>query len=154
MAAYDLTVQGTWTSTAIALTLLSWNTMALAPGVLGLSTLKLWCKKVGQILKCTHEMLVKFMGTDPQMRWHNFKMCHKDARKTYQIARFTWPTWGPPGSCRPQVGPCWPHEPCYQGYPRYKPSLSHPMATTLPLIIHPTTLLLPVVYPKALHWSL
>ena len=24
---------------------------------------------------------------------------------TTQIARFTWPTWGPPGSCRPQVGP-------------------------------------------------
>ena len=22
-----------------------------------------------------------------------------------QIARFTWPTWSPPGSCRPQVGP-------------------------------------------------
>ena len=22
-----------------------------------------------------------------------------------QITRFTWPTWGPPGSCRPQVGP-------------------------------------------------
>ena len=22
-----------------------------------------------------------------------------------QIARFTWPTWGPPGSCRPQVSP-------------------------------------------------
>ena len=21
-------------------------------------------------------------------------------------------------SCRPQMGPCWPHEPCYQGYPR------------------------------------
>ena len=24
------------------------------------------------------------------------------------------PTWGPPGSCRPQMSPCWPHEPCYQ----------------------------------------
>ena len=22
-----------------------------------------------------------------------------------QITRFTWPPWGPPGSCRPQVGP-------------------------------------------------
>ena len=22
-----------------------------------------------------------------------------------QIARFTWPTWGTPGSCRPQLGP-------------------------------------------------
>ena len=26
------------------------------------------------------------------------------------------PTWGPPGSFRPQMGPkCWTHEPCYQG---------------------------------------
>ena len=25
------------------------------------------------------------------------------------------PTWGPPGSCRPKVGPCGPHEPCYLG---------------------------------------
>ena len=32
-----------------------------------------------------------------------------------QIAKFMGPTWGPPGSCRPQMGPCWPHEPCYQG---------------------------------------
>ena len=36
-------------------------------------------------------------------------------RTTSQIARFMGPTWGPPGSCRPQMGPCWPHEPCYQG---------------------------------------
>ena len=34
---------------------------------------------------------------------------------TTQIARSMGPTWGPPGSCRPQMGPCWPHEPCYQG---------------------------------------
>ena len=32
-----------------------------------------------------------------------------------QIAKFMGPTWGPSGSCRPQMGPCWPHEPCYQG---------------------------------------
>ena len=25
------------------------------------------------------------------------------------------PTWGPPGSCRSQMGPCWPHELCFQG---------------------------------------
>ena len=24
-------------------------------------------------------------------------------------------TWGPPGSCRPQMGPFWPLEPCYEG---------------------------------------
>ena len=33
-----------------------------------------------------------------------------------QITKFMGPTWGPPGSCRPQMGPCWPLEPCYQGY--------------------------------------
>ena len=32
------------------------------------------------------------------------------------IATFMGPTWGPPGSCRPQMGPILPHEPCYQGY--------------------------------------
>ena len=32
-----------------------------------------------------------------------------------QIAISMAPTWGPPGFCRPQVGPTWHHEPCYQG---------------------------------------
>ena len=32
-----------------------------------------------------------------------------------QIANFMGPTWGPPGSCRPQMCPIWPHELCYQG---------------------------------------
>ena len=31
------------------------------------------------------------------------------------IAKFMGPTWGPPGSCRPQVGPCCPHKHCYRG---------------------------------------
>ena len=25
------------------------------------------------------------------------------------------PTWGPPGPCRPQMGPMLAHEPCYRG---------------------------------------
>ena len=29
------------------------------------------------------------------------------------IARFMGPTRGPSGADRTQVGPCWPHEPCY-----------------------------------------
>ena len=29
-----------------------------------------------------------------------------------QIAKIMGPTWGPPGSCRPQMGPWWPHENC------------------------------------------
>ena len=36
-------------------------------------------------------------------------------RLAAQIAKFVGPTWGPPGSCRSQMGPCWPHESCYQG---------------------------------------
>ena len=31
------------------------------------------------------------------------------------IAKFMGPTWDPPGSCRPQVGNCWPLERCDQG---------------------------------------
>ena len=37
--------------------------------------------------------------------------CYMITQKT----KFMGPTWGPPGSCRPQMAPCWPHEPCYQG---------------------------------------
>ena len=29
--------------------------------------------------------------------------------------RFMGPSWGPSGADRTQVGPCWPHEPCYLG---------------------------------------
>ena len=36
--------------------------------------------------------------------------------KHSQIANFLGPTWGPAGTCRPQMGPCWPYELCYQGY--------------------------------------
>ena len=32
-----------------------------------------------------------------------------------RIAKFMWPIWGPPGSCRPQVDPTWPHDPCCKG---------------------------------------
>ena len=52
----------------------------------------------------------------------NIYICHDRQNRlifqseTPQIARFTGPTWGPPGSCRPQVGPCLPHRPCYQGH--------------------------------------
>ena len=35
--------------------------------------------------------------------------------KRTKITKIMGPTWGPPGSCGPQMGPCWPHEPCYQG---------------------------------------
>ena len=31
-----------------------------------------------------------------------------------QVTKLMRSTWGPPGSCRPQMGPCWPNEHCYQ----------------------------------------
>ena len=34
-----------------------------------------------------------------------------------EIAKFMGPTWGPPGSCPPQMGPMLAHEPCFQGMP-------------------------------------
>ena len=45
---------------------------------------------------------------------NNFLMSIYDRMDT-RIAKFMGPTWDPPGSCRPQMAPCWPHEPCYQG---------------------------------------
>ena len=33
-----------------------------------------------------------------------------------QLAKVMGPTWGPRESCRPQMAPCWSHEPCYQGW--------------------------------------
>ena len=33
------------------------------------------------------------------------QVTHICASQLTQIARFVWPTWGPPWSCRPQVGP-------------------------------------------------
>ena len=45
-----------------------------------------------------------------------------------QIAKFMGPTWGPPGSCRPQMGSMLPHEPCYQG--------SSPLSNGPTILIH------------------
>ena len=42
------------------------------------------------------------MQPDGDELWHK---CLWFGASTSQIARFVWPTWGPPGSCRPQVGP-------------------------------------------------
>ena len=37
-----------------------------------------------------------------------------------QITRPMGPAWGPPGSCRPHMGPMLAHEPCYQrSFPAY-----------------------------------
>ena len=39
----------------------------------------------------------------------------RDNQANTQIAKFMGPTWGPPGSCRLQMGPMLAHELCYQG---------------------------------------
>ena len=36
-------------------------------------------------------------------------------RCVYPDSKVHGANMGPTGSCRPQMGPCWPHEPCYQG---------------------------------------
>ena len=43
------------------------------------------------------------------MTWFDKHNCTIQSYKLTQIARFTWTTvhMGPPGSCRPQVGPFW-----------------------------------------------
>ena len=35
--------------------------------------------------------------------------------KMYPDSKVYEANMGPPGSCRPQMGPCWPHELCYLG---------------------------------------
>ena len=42
----------------------------------------------------------------PQLTpWWSFLFADGHHKKPPQIARFMGPTWGPPGSCRPHVGP-------------------------------------------------
>ena len=52
--------------------------------------------------------------------WHELKAIftcvHYFISIASQIAKFMGPTWSLPVSCRPQMDPCWPHEPCFQGY--------------------------------------
>ena len=41
--------------------------------------------------------------------------CNEACQLRTLIARFMGPTWGPSGTDRTKMGPCWPHEPCYLG---------------------------------------
>ena len=55
----------------------------------------IWCKP------CNGRVL-PFFG----MQMANFaRLCSGHISLSTQIARFMGPTWGPPGSCRPQMGP-------------------------------------------------
>ena len=54
-----------------------------------------------------------------------------------QITNFTGPTWGPPGSCRPQVGPMLAMNLCYQGtYRDLSFGMISYIATTCPIMIY------------------
>ena len=56
-----------------------------------------------------------------------------------QIARFMGPTWAHLGPVGPRWVPCWPHEPCYQGYQRVM------ILTSIPI--------LQVWYDERLSWK-
>ena len=61
---------------------------------------------------CWSNSMMPYNITRPQwVHWHILQGCFSLS----QIAKFMGPTWGPPGSCRPQTGPIWSHEPCYLG---------------------------------------
>ena len=58
--------------------------------------------------------LFRFDGASP-FHTPDLNCGQKWGAKGAQVAKFMGPAWGPPESCRPQMGPCWPYEPCYQG---------------------------------------
>ena len=65
-------------------------------------------------------------------------------RRTFLIARFVGPTWGPSGADRTQVGPCWPHELCSLGCQNVSEPSCWIMAETFYYsmdVIHPVFLL-------------
>ena len=55
--------------------------------------------------KCASFIMVGWNATWGKPRWGH----HKCNAKHTLIARFMGPTWAPPGSCRPQMGPSRPH---------------------------------------------
>ena len=64
-------------------------------------------KKSARTKASTHCCLVMHITDMATCIWVNIGLT--------QITKFLGTTWGPPGSSRPQMAPCWPHEPCYQG---------------------------------------
>ena len=47
----------------------------------------------------------KFTFLGQSTVWPTIHLSTQHRKYQTQIARFVWPTWGPPGSWRPQVGP-------------------------------------------------
>ena len=56
-----------------------------------------------------HEIILQICHYGHIIRWltisQNLMSGARQVYKTHQIAKFMGPTWDPPGSCRPQMGP-------------------------------------------------
>ena len=66
------------------------------------------------LLVCQMDFLCHFEGGEFGWKEAASSVTMRTAYIT-QITRFMGPTWDPPGSCRPQVGPMLAHRPCYHG---------------------------------------
>ena len=68
---------------------------------------------------CSNNILIKHIKAT--YHWHIVRETtgHQQGPIIPQIAKFMGPAWGPPGSCRPQMESCWPHEPCYLGREKF-----------------------------------
>ena len=85
--------------------------------------LGLWYDKIvdgcsSSTLSYPWSIWIKFVVSEVIYRWLCAKLQYSQCQRTgdcslelshrhvdTQIAKFTGPTWGPPGSCRPQMGP-------------------------------------------------
>ena len=97
---------------------------------------------VQQFLRLLHAYSYEVCNDTIKILWHS--LC----RKKSQITRFTWPTWGRPGSCRPQVGPMlapWTLLSYNESYTRVSVARRHQM-------LYIASLILKVQYPNFLWW--
>ena len=103
LAADGLVTQGTRESAAMTLTYIFGNFPSSAP------------KELNTGAACINTISMQFVVLLSHMNWRApVTLCRSIwinlqwfyfAMATSQIAKFMGPTWGPPGSCRPQMGP-------------------------------------------------
>ena len=76
----------------------------------------------------TGYIVLERFGTSHHEQYNGLRHCQEGSQadivqimmlKTPLTARFMWPTWGPSGADRTQVGPCCLHEFCYLGWSVY-----------------------------------
>ena len=63
------------------------------------------CRCPGSVLSNQISLIQVCNHTSPIAKFCDLWEGGPPAHDTTQIAKFMGPTWGPPGSCRPQVGP-------------------------------------------------